>query len=356
MIEYASKIDNMMVLYHLCGNHPTSDQVSTSTVVLQSIITQAIQQHYKKFVRKVFPFTLEHFQDVRDDMEDLWELFSSCCDECRAPCVWLIVDNVNNLQKGEDYDNLLLGLQNLLDTSSRVVKIFISARASEAPSALLEAAIAEKEQGQQSSSRVAVVNVPRAQSSVSAALLSKQKRLARIPDPSPDGESPPPKADIAGLLDSSEDDLISNPQEEEEEEGLPVVVQSPGSITSTKAVAEPKSDDFSDLSDSSMEFTRVDPFATSEESDLDEAERRRQQQQSAEDDTDNEDDDFFPSSRAHHHENPLLSSSDDDDVHLAIPDFSKRKPRGRSDDTSRRPTRKQCSPLDISTSDGDESG
>jgi hypothetical protein len=351
MIEYASKIDNMMVLYHLCGSHPTSDQVSTSTVVLQSIIMQVIQQHYKKFVRKVFPFTLEHFQDVRDDMEELWELFSSCYDECRAPCVWLIVDNVNNLQKGEDYDNLLLGLQNLLDTSSRVVKIFISARASEAPSALLEAAIAEKEQGQQSSPRVAVVNVPRAQSSISAALLSKQKRLARIPDLSPDGESPPPKADIAGLLDSSEDDLTSDPQEEEE---LSVVVQPLGSITSTRVRAEPKSDDFSDLSDSSMEFTRVDPFATSEESDQDEAERRRQEQ-SAEDDTDNEEDAFFPSSRAHHHENPLLSSSDDD-VHLAIPNYSKRKPRGRSDATSKRPTKKQHSPLDTSTSDGDESG
>jgi hypothetical protein len=353
IIEYAGKIDNMMVLYHLCGNHPTSNQVSTSTVVLQSIIIQVIQQHYKKFVRKVFPFTLEHFQDVRDDMEELWELFSSCCDECRAPCVWLIVDNVNNLQKGEDYDNLLLGLQNLVDASSRVVKIFISARANEAPSALLEAAIAEKEQGQQSSRRVAVVNVPRAQSSISAALLSKQKRLARIPDPSPDGESPPPKADIAGLLDSSEDDLVSDPQEEEE---FSVVVQPPGSIASTKARAEPKSDDFSDFSDSSMEFTRVDPFATSEESDLDEAERRRRQlQQSTEDDTDNEEDDFFPSSRAHHHENPLLSSSDDD-VHLAIPKYSKRKPRGRSDGTSRRSTRKQHSPLDTSTSDGDESG
>jgi hypothetical protein len=103
-----------------------------------------------------------------------------------------------------------------------------------------------------------------------------------------------------------------------------------------------------------MEFTRVDPFATSEESDQDEAERRRQEQ-SAEDDTDNEEDDFFPSSRAHHHENPLLSSSDDD-VHLAIPNYSKRKPRGRSDGTSKRPTKKQHSPLDTSTSDGDESG
>ena len=354
-IEYASKIDNMMVLYHLCGNHPTSDQVSTSTVVLQSIIMQVIQQHCKKFVRKVFPFTLEHFQDVRDDMEDLWELFSSCCDESRAPCVWLIIDNINNLQKGEDYDNLLLGLQNLVDTSSRVVKIFISARANEAPEALLKAAIAEpeQEQGRQSSRRVAVVNVPRAQSSISAALLSKQKRLARIPDPSPNCESPSAKADIAGLLDSSEDDLISD--RKEEEEGFSVVTQSPGSITSTMARAKAKSDDFSDLSDSSMEFTRVDPFATSEESDLGEAERRRQQhQQSSEDDIDNEEDVFFPSSRAHHHENPLLSSSDDD-VHLAIPGYSKRKPRGRSD-ASRRPTRKQHSPLDMSASDGDESG
>jgi hypothetical protein len=355
MIEYASKIDKMTVLHHLCGNHPTSSQVSTPTVVLQSIIMQLIQQHHKKFVRKVFPFTLEHFQDVHDDMEELWELFSSCCDESRAPCVWLIVDYVNNLQKGEDYDNLLLGLQNLVDASSRVVKIFISARANEAPSALLDAAIVEREQEQQSSRRVAVVNVPRAQSSISAALLSKQKRLARIPDASPECESRSAKADIAGLLGSSEDDLMSD--RKEEEEGFSVLTQSPGSITSTRARAKPKSEDFSDLSDSSMEFTRVDPFATSEESDKGEAEQRRRQQrqQSSEDDIDDEEDVFFPSSRAHHHENPLLSSSDDD-VHLAIPEYSKRRPRGRSNGTSRRPPRKQHSPLDMSASDGDESG
>jgi hypothetical protein len=84
-----------------------------------------------------------------------------------------------------------------------------------------------------------------------------------------------------------------------------------------------------------MEFTHVDPFAMSEESDLDEA--KRQQQQSSEDNINNEEDVFFPSSRAHHH-------SSDDDVRLAIPKYSKHKPRGRSNGTSKRPTRKQHSP------------
>ena len=309
---------------------------------------QLIQQQCKRFVGKVFPFTLEHFQDVHNDMEELWELFSSCCDESRAPCVWLIIDHVNNLQEGEDYDNLLIGLQNLIDSSSRVVKIFISARATEAPLALLKAATAEKVQGQQSSRSVAVVNVPRAQSSTSAALLSKQKRLARMPDHPPDGESPVPKADIALLLDSSEDDLLSDQRKQEE---ISVVAKPPCSIASR---ASAKSDDSSDLSDSSMEFTRIDPFATSEESGLDAAERQRRRQ-STDDEIDSEDDDFFPSSVAHHHENPLLSSSDDD-VHMAAQEYSKRKPRGRSNATCRQTTGKQHNPLDTSTSDGDESG
>jgi hypothetical protein len=116
MIEHASKINHMMALYHLSRNHPMSNPVSAPTVVLQSMIMQVIQQYYDKFVEKAFHFTLEHFQDVHDDVEDLWELFSRCCDASRAPCIWLFIDHINNLQKGEDYGSLLVGLQKLMSS------------------------------------------------------------------------------------------------------------------------------------------------------------------------------------------------------------------------------------------------
>lgn len=71
---------------------------------------QVIQQHHKKFIRKAFPFTLEHFQDVENDMEELRALLWSSCAESGARCVWIVIDHIDNLCKGEDYDALLHGL------------------------------------------------------------------------------------------------------------------------------------------------------------------------------------------------------------------------------------------------------
>jgi hypothetical protein len=177
-----------------------------------------------------------------------------------------------------------------------VVKIFISARANEAPLAFRRTANAIPKQGQEASRSIAIVNVPRAQSSISAALLSKHKRLARIPDQYPGDEPPVPKADIAALLESSEYDLISDPEKDNEK--FSTMVESPSSITSPSAKSNAKTLDYSDLSDSSMEFTRFDPFPTSEESDLDQIDEKKQ---STEDDDDSEEDELFPSARAHHH-------------------------------------------------------
>jgi len=92
MIEYAEKVDIMTVLYRLCGNHPGSQSISTAAVLVQSLITQVIQQRHRKFIRKAFPFTLEHIQDVENDMEELWTLFWSSCAESGARCGWIVIE------------------------------------------------------------------------------------------------------------------------------------------------------------------------------------------------------------------------------------------------------------------------
>jgi len=123
MIEFAERVDDMTVLCHLCGNHPGSQPVSTPAVLVQSLIMQVIQQHHKKFTRKAFPFPLEHFQDVENDMEELWALFCSCCAKSGAPCVLIVIDHIDNLRKGDDYDALLHGLQQLTENDSRLFKV-----------------------------------------------------------------------------------------------------------------------------------------------------------------------------------------------------------------------------------------
>jgi len=259
IIEHAAKLDNMTVLYHLCGNHSTSSQVSTPTVLLQSLIMQLLEKHHKHFVRKVFPFTLEHFYDVQDDIHDLWDLFMKCCAEARVSCVWLILDHFDNLKKGEDYDFVLQALLHVVQDEHRVFKVFVSARTAGTPEEISEAATMDP-----SSSQVVTITVPKAGSSTAAAMLSKQKRPARLPDePCPEQPaSAPSPADIDDLLhSSSEDDLLS----EDDTDQPRHLAESPTLLSSPQNKRLQNDDSDLDASDTSMEFMRDDPFATSDD-------------------------------------------------------------------------------------------
>ena len=262
LIEYAGKLDNMTVLYHFCGNQATSRPVSTPAVLVQSLVMQTLQLYHKSFLRKAFPFTLGHFEDAADDLEDLWGLFIDCCVESQVACVWLIVDHIDNLQKGEDYDALLANLRGLTEEDSRIFKVYISARSSGTP-AVMQSSSTTSTDGD-ALSRIFTVTVPRAQSRLSAAMLSKQKRLARIPDASPE-RAPIDEAEIADLLDSSSDDLLSG-NEVDEDADKELVVESPTSMTSPTWNVKARQSDESGLSDSSLDFVKEDPFETSEES------------------------------------------------------------------------------------------
>jgi hypothetical protein len=264
IVEYAAKIDNMTVLYHLCGNHPTLSQVSTPAVMLQSLIMQLLEHHHKHYVRKVFPFTLEYFQDVQDDIHDLWDLFLKCCAEARVPCVWLILDHVDNLTKGEDYDFVLQALLHVIQDEGRVFKVFLSARTTGTPDEISEAATTDLS--------INTVTVPKAVHSAAAAMLSKQKRTARLPDePSP--EQPAvmaSKAEIDALLhSSSEDDQPSdkdNDDYSDHQQHHHHLSKSP----QNKRLLDLQTDDTDlDLSDSSMEFTCDDPFASTDDDESD---------------------------------------------------------------------------------------
>jgi hypothetical protein len=150
------------------------------------------------------------------------------------------------------------GLQKLTEDDMHVFKVFISARSTGTPPAISKAA----ENGSESS-YIATITVPRAQSSMGVALMSKQKRIARIPDSHFEHDTVP-KADIDALLNSSEEDSESGA---ESNQGFRV--ESPTSFASPTKMRQLSLSELSDMSDSSMEFTRHDPFASSEESGTD---------------------------------------------------------------------------------------
>jgi hypothetical protein len=314
LIQDAAKFQDMTVLHHFCGNHPSTWTVSTPTVVIQSLITQLLQQHHKKFIRRTFPFTLEHFQDAREDIEELWDLFQSCCAEAEVLCVWIIIDNIDNIQRGDDYDSFIRGLQRLTEEASRVFKIFITARTSGTPRSIIDAVLAVEPY----LPRTATVTVPKAQSSTAAAaLLSKQKRLARLPE-SYSEASPAPKPDIQDLLESSEEDLLS-----EEEIDTSTFVESPTSIQPHKASLSDDSD--FGHSDSSLEFVRDDPFASSAES-LSEGPRDSRLDSDA-----SEEENFsFAVKGGPKKDSTLLTSSDESDLPEHPPAKQWKRPRGRS--------------------------
>ena len=306
VVEYAEKISNMTVLYQFCGTHPASQPISTPLVLVQSLIMQMIQQHHKQFVHKAFPFTLEHFQDAENDMEDLWGLFCNCCAESGAPCVWVIVDHVDNLRKGEDYDALLQHLQQLTEDETRVFKVFASARSTGTPLTISAVAKSGSE-----TSRVATITVPKALSSTDAALMSRQKRMARVPD-SHSEDCNVPKANIDALLHSSEEESESSAEDENR-----FLIESPKSLSFSTSTRLHRLSEESDASDSSMEFTQRDPFASSEESDTDVAHETEADSSS--------DEVFLP--KAH---TALSSSEEDEDSEESSSPKPKRSPRGRS--------------------------
>jgi hypothetical protein len=332
IIKDAEKVDNMTVLYHLCGNHRGAQSISTAAVLVQSLIMQLIQQHHKQFIRKAFPFTLEHFQDVENDMEELWALFCSCCAESGAPCVWVVIDHIDSLHKGEDYDALLHGLQQLTEDSSRVFKVFISARSTSTPPAISDAAEIESE-----SPRIATITIPKAQSSTAAALMSKQKRIARMPDSHSENDTVS-KADIDALLHSSEEDSESGA------EGDKIfLVQSPTSFSSPENMRLLGLSEQSDVSDSSMEFTQNDPFASSEESHTDIAHESEEE--------DSGDEVFLSLPKMSEAHSALSSSESDEDLCNSSSSKSARRPRGRSNGTARVSRTTQSSPPSSHTDD-----
>jgi hypothetical protein len=335
MIEYAEKVDNMTVLCHLCGNHPGPQPISTAVVLVQSFIMQLIQQHHKKFIRKAFPFTLEHFQDAENDMEELWGLFCNCCTESGAPCVWIVIDHIDNLRKGEDYDALLHRLQQLTEDGSRVFKVFISARSTGTPPAILQAAESELE-----SSRIATITVPRGQSSMAVALTSKQKRIARLPDSHSEHDTVS-KVDIDALLNSSEEDSESGAEIDKR-----CLVESPTSLASTAKMRQLSLSEQSDISDSSMDFTRHDPFASSEESGTDIAPDS--------DEEDSGDEGFLSAPKKNEAHSALSSSESDEDVDHSSSSKPARRPRGRSKWTARVSHATQSSPPASSPTDDDD--
>ena len=343
LIQNAPKIQGRAIFHHFCGNHPSSRPASTPMVVIQSLVMQLLQQYHKKFIRKAFPFTLEHFQDAQEDMEELWDLFHSCCAEAELLCVWLLIDNVDNLQKGEDYDSLIQGLQHLTEEASRVFKVFITARTSGTPRSIIDAA----EDPDLTSPRVATVTVPKSQSSTAAAaLLAKQKRPHRLPDQYSEA-STPPKADIPNLLESSEEDLLS-----ETEVDNSAFVESPASISPRSKPTETSlRNDVSDLdlSDSSLDFVKANPFASSAES-LSVSDGCCGNDESDGDGSQDEEEDFsFAAAAAGPMKNSTslrVSSSDESDVSDDPPPKQKKRHRGRSRGEVAPKARRLPEPLD----------
>jgi hypothetical protein len=266
IIEYAGKMEYIMVLYHFCGNHPPSHEVSTVAVTVQAMIMQVLQTHHKKFVsRKLFPFTLEHFEDAAEDMMELWSLLISCIAEAGLPCVWLVIDNVDSLQKGSDWDFFISALQELSEGDAKLFKIFVTARGTgKETRAGVQKALADMSKDGQESNRVAIVTVPRAISRTTNSLYGKQKRPARLPDQEEESQVAA-KANVDDLLNSGSDD---EPWEDKKQaDVLSHLVESPVSIKSSENTKGSSDDDDLSLSDSSLDFMKDDPLASSAESD-----------------------------------------------------------------------------------------
>ena len=293
IIEHAGSLRNMTVLHHFCGAHDTVSPVSSAKVVIQAMIMQLVQQRHKSITRKVFPFTMEHFQDAGDDLEDLWNIFIDCCTETCAPCIWLIIDNIDNLQHGTDLDTFVNELQKLTDRDqdSRIFKILILNRGPDGILHLPKSDPIKSVENANCSPRLFTATVPRTPSRTSAAILSKLKRPARLEDPSTEQITTSGDEKAALTHEEAEDLLRSSGDElgfSDDERSTPQHTQS---SALSLAKASTASVDSSEFSDSSLEFTKDDPFASSDENEWEKKPRTGTQ-----DTLSDSDDDYLESS------------------------------------------------------------
>ena len=210
-------ISKAVTLHHFCGNYAKTDEMSSPCVLLQNLIMQFIQSHTKAFsVRQQDALALSQFKEAEKDIDKLWDLFRTLLETIAPPCVMIIIDHLDNLHDGPDYDLLLERLLDLATSETFVFKIFITSRVGGTPKKILQAIDDLPLQGNEDDEpNIRTFTVPRSPSSVSAGYMSLERRMTRIgsmPITPSTVAQPVTDEDIHHLLHSSSEDEDFNRQ------------------------------------------------------------------------------------------------------------------------------------------------
>ena len=178
---------------------------------------QFIQFHTKAFsVRQQDALALSQFQEAEKDIDKLWKLFCTLLESIAPPCVMIMIDHLDNLHDGPDYNLLVERLLDLATSETIVFKIFVTSRVGGTPKQVLQAVdelpMLENEDDEPA---IRDFTVPRSPSSVSAGYMSLERRMTRIgsmPITPSTVAQPITDEDIHHLLHSSSEDEDFNRQ------------------------------------------------------------------------------------------------------------------------------------------------
>ena len=316
MIEdIARPNESITMLSHYCSEQANSSQLNRPEVILQSLIFQLIDRHYRKFT---WLSCCEHcltrlrFQEARDNTPKLWALFRSCLIIAEVPCLYIILDNIDTLwsktcngsEGVEKLEGLLHGLRELARNEERLCKALITSRLPAALECFSEMWLAPS-----GSTKQKIVSVPR-RAQKGAKMFGPPKGIQCVPIRRKIFPHTFPDPEILLANVNKSDEEVSGCSEDEKE----------GPSLGSPEYADSDDDEEygKELIQHSKDYGKYLDSPTGSGSEVDEAEWRESKVLADDDDDsdveDNANEIFFsPLSKFHDTETVIAKGSDDDD-------------------------------------------
>lgn len=187
----ASPYASITVLSFFCSEQTVSSDFDGPEVVLQSLLLQLIDRHHTKFtwlLCRKHGLTQQRFQDSRTDINQLFVLFHACLEIAQAPCLYIILDNIDALWNrsctgSEGIDVLFDGLGKLLLGKQFLCKVLITSRLPNALTHFSTKAPQSSDQVEQTTLyrlRHKIIRIPQG-ARQGLQMFSRPKRIHRIP-------------------------------------------------------------------------------------------------------------------------------------------------------------------------------
>ena len=132
LIDHATHLEYITVLRHFSLGSYLDKTGSSPCVVVQSLIFQVLSRNRRHFLNNQSAgLVRQRFEDARQDLEQLWDIFLEVIKTAKIQCAWIVLDHVDILAEHGHIGEVLAflsRLDTLVQDKSITVKVFVTAR------------------------------------------------------------------------------------------------------------------------------------------------------------------------------------------------------------------------------------